>query len=495
MTSNSILEEIRRLHDTGQNGILALAGSGRERVDVFFRDGLIDAVSSNLEAYRLGNYLLKSGRFETRDLDTTQSEAKQERILFGEAVVRRRLLDEVEMAETVRDQGIELLEHVLGNDFSVDSFTVVFRSYSIPARISFPHLLLETCRNANELFEAVPGTKIVLSDTPDLAAYPWEPHELSVLAQLQTPNTFEGLVSATGTQQKALRKILAILSKLGVVEFVAPSDVDIEQPIAGSAALVKSSEFAFEQLIPVVTNPVLSEKLTVARNESSFTSEQFRTLKVCIRQADHAAPLKVIAVSSPEPQDGKSLISANLAFSFAMDPGQRTIILDCDFRNASLQKYLGVLSEPGCLQYLTEGNLSPYCFVRRIQNLYFLTTGGMVRNPIEILSMQKMKQLIERLRKDFDTIILDCPPFTPIADARIVTEFSDALIMVLRRGRTSYTSTDRAFKSADRNKLLGVVFNDVQPMLFHTYHNFEYYGKNPTVYATVQKSAKKYLKS
>ena len=217
MTSNSInsiLEEIRRLHDTGQNGILALAGSGRERVDVFFRDGLIDAVSSNLEAYRLGNYLLKSGRFETRDLDTAQSEAKQEKILFGEAVVRRRLLDEVEMAETVRDQGIELLEHVLGNNFSVDSFTVVFRSYSIPARISFPHLLLESCRNANELFEAVPGTKIVLSDTPDLAAYPWEPHELSVLAQLQTPNTFEGLVSATGMQQKALRKLLPFFRNL-----------------------------------------------------------------------------------------------------------------------------------------------------------------------------------------------------------------------------------------------------------------------------------------
>jgi Mrp family chromosome partitioning ATPase len=109
--------------------------------------------------------------------------------------------------------------------------------------------------------------------------------------------------------------------------------------------------------------------------------------------------------------------------------------------------------------------------------------------------MQKMKQLLGRLRKDFDTVILDSPPYTPIADARIVTGFSDALIMVLRRGRTSYSCTDRAFKSADRNKLLGVVFNDVQPMLFHTYQDFDYYGKKPYAYRTIQNSEKKYLKS
>jgi capsular exopolysaccharide synthesis family protein len=492
MTSNSTLEEIRRLHDTGQNGILRLSSAG-ERVEVSFRDGLIDAVSSNIETYRLGNYLVKSGHLERRDLDTAQSEARREKILLGEATVRRQLLGQIELGATVRQQSIDLLEYALKNDFAIDSFTVLFRSHYVPARISFPHLLLETCRKSDALFEVTPGTKIVLSDESNLAAYPWEPRELSVLLELHTPSTFEGLLSTTKMQQSALKKILGVFATLGVIKIVTPAGVDVEPGI--TQALVANSDFAFEQLIPVVTNPVLSEKLAVARNESSFTTEQFRTLKVCIRQADATTPLKVLAVSSPEPGDGKSLISANLAFSFAMDPGQRTIIVDCDFRNSSLQKYLGVPAEPGFLQYLTEGNLSPYCFVRRIDNLYFLTTGGIVPNPIEIMSMQKTKQLIERLRRDFDTIILDSPPYTPIADARIVTGFSDALIMVLRRGRTSYASTDRAFKSADRNKLLGVVFNDVQPMLYNTYYQSGYYGKNPYSYGTVQKSPKKYLKS
>jgi capsular exopolysaccharide synthesis family protein len=171
-----------------------------------------------------------------------------------------------------------------------------------------------------------------------------------------------------------------------------------------------------------------------------------------------------------------------------MDVGRRVIVVDCDLRSPSLQSYLGVTSEPGLLQYLAEGNLSPYCYVRRIENLYFMTAGGVAPNPIEVLSMNRMKQLIDHLRKDFDTIILDAPPYCPIADARIVTGLSDALIMVLRRGKTTYSSTDIALKSVDRGKLLGIVFNDVQPMLFHTYHNFGYaYGSKQFVYSNGDK--------
>src|SRR5262249_50671361 len=103
------------------------------------------------------------------------------------------------------------------------------------------------------------------------------------------------------------------------------------------------------------------------------------------------------------------------------------------------------------------------------------TAGGIAPNPIEILSMRKMKQLIENLRRDFDTIILDAPPYSPIADARVVTALSDAVLMVIRRGKTSNSSIDQALTAVDRNKLLGVVFNDVKPMLFHTYQQYSYY--------------------
>ena len=99
--------------------------------------------------------------------------------------------------------------------------------------------------------------------------------------------------------------------------------------------------------------------------------------------------------------------------------------------------------------------------------------------------MRKMKELIESLRISFDTIILDSPPYSPIADARVVTALSDGLLMVIRSGRTAYSSSDRAFKSIDPKKLLGVILNDVKPMPFQTYHAYGYYqyGDDRKVYA------------
>jgi Mrp family chromosome partitioning ATPase len=103
-----------------------------------------------------------------------------------------------------------------------------------------------------------------------------------------------------------------------------------------------------------------------------------------------------------------------------------------------------------------------------------MTAGGTTPNPVELLSMNKMKDLIEYLKTDFDMIVLDVPPLAPIPDARIVSALSDGLIVVVRMGKTPYSSIENAFKLVDRNKLLGVVLNDVQAMPFHSYYSYGY---------------------
>jgi Mrp family chromosome partitioning ATPase len=124
---------------------------------------------------------------------------------------------------------------------------------------------------------------------------------------------------------------------------------------------------------------------------------------------------------------------------------------------------------------LSSGPLGPHCFIRRLEDLYFMTAGGIAPNPIEALSMRKMKALVEQLRAMFDVIILDAPPYSPVADARVVTALSDGLIMVIRSGKTGYSSTDRAFQAVDQRKLLGVVLNDVKPMPMQSYQTYGYY--------------------
>jgi capsular exopolysaccharide synthesis family protein len=492
---NPVLEEIRRLNQTAANGVLSLKHAG-ERVEIFFREGMIESAYSNVDGRRLGDYLQQDGYATARELDAVEPVARREKIVMGEAVVRKGLLNQAEVGTAVRRQAIELLNYVFRKNFSVDSFKSDLRSYYAPARITFAQVLLELCRSNSAPLTPKPDVRLALTDEVDLSLFQWSPQELYVLSELQRPHTFEGLLSSTGLQRSNLESILGILDGLGVIRVQEPSAFLQDSE---NGAVVEHSEFPFENLIPVVTNAVLHEKLEVAKNESSFTSEQFKNLKVQLNSANPASPLKVITVSSPDAQDGKSLVGANLAFSFALDPGRRVIVVDCDLRKPSLGDYLGVSSEPGLLQYLANGHLSPYCYVRRVQNLYFLTAGGCAPNPVEILSMAKMRSLVEHLRKDFDTIILDAPPYFPIADARIVTSLSDGLIMVVRRGKTSCTSSDRAFKAVDRKKLLGVVFNDVQPLPFHTYYNFGYYAyghnrKGQSQAPRIGNSFKKYLK-
>jgi capsular exopolysaccharide synthesis family protein len=369
------------------------------------------------------------------------------------------------------------LKHAFKNSFERESFTRGLRSFYIPANINVAFVLLELSRSNMTPFDASASTVIALKTAEDLSGVPWLPKELCVLGELSRSSTVTALLESTGIGEQALRRILGVLDRLGILETLRdeqdPNDA-VPTPVGGNSALIKQTSFPFDRLVPVVTNAVIGEKLEVIRNPSSFISEQFKTLKVRIRE-DCENPPHVMTISSPDQQDGKSLISANLGLALSMEPGRRTVIVDCDLRNPSLNQHLGVSSEPGLIQYLSNGHMPPYCYMRRMGNLYFLTSGGVSENPIELLSLRKMKDLVEKLKVDFDTVILDAPPFSPIADARVVSGLGDGLIMVIRRGKTSLGSIENAFKILDQSKLLGVVFNDVKPLLFNTYFNRGYY--------------------
>ena len=113
--------------------------------------------------------------------------------------------------------------------------------------------------------------------------------------------------------------------------------------------------------------------------------------------------------------------------------------------------------------------------MKRVRNLFVMPAGRAVDNPVELLALDRMEELIDNLRREFDTVIVDCPPLEPISDARILAKLTDGIVLVVRSGRTPYSSAERALRNIDSQKLLGVVLNDVRPMLFNTYYNYGYY--------------------
>jgi protein-tyrosine kinase len=462
-----LIEHIRRIYDEKRTGCLRLEKEDNH-ITISFGEGLIDSAGSSIAQLQLGTILASKKIIETAAVPKLVRYARRKRLLTGNAAVRRNLLDDAELRETIHEQVISTLSYALKNEFKACPFEDSHLNIYMPAQIDPNRLALELARVDLKPMQLAPNSLLSLSNGLRLSHFPWYPQELSVLSCLKTPCTLQDLAMATGMEYPRLSKILCVFNSMKLIKQVeaAPSE---------STALIKRNGFPFEYLTPEIGNAALDIKLETYHNPSSFISEQFKSLKVRLAEAAARAPLKVIAVSSPHTEDGKSLVCANLAISLSRDGGRRVVVIDCDLRNPSLHKLFGASIEPGLLGYLEGDALPAYCYLRRLDKLFVMTAGGVAANPIELLSNARMQELISYLKTEFDVVILDCPPFGPISDAQILTGQSDGFLMVMRCGKTTYGSMEKAFGMLDRSKLVGLIFNDVKPMMFNTQHPYQYY--------------------
>ena len=473
LLTHPLLEKIRQFQDKSYSGSVFLHWE-EEVVRLFFREGLIDAISSNLDQHRLGQYLLGEGILDSKKLETLLASSRRKQMSLGESAVRRKLLDVTELGELIRRQAFQLFKHAMEKDFNVEAVEASLRFFYMPVRLDVESLALELARSKPGTFELPPDLLVHLRNGRGFSHLPWYPREISVLGHLKSPRTLHNLASETGFEPNHLLKILDVFDALEMIEILPTPDVDGQKDGEASAVAWRDG-FFLEHFVPQVRSPAVSDKLELFKEETSFVGEQFKTLKVFLRGVQSERRVKVITISSPDTQDGKSLVTANLALCFSKDPGQRVIVVDCDLRNPTLDKLFGIPLEPGLTAYLESVQLRPYCYMRRLQNLYLMTAGGLPSNPVEMLSLRKMEELMDYLRGEFDTVIIDSPPYASIPDARVLTKLADALVMIVRRRKTTCGSIEQALSVSDRKKLVGFVFNDVKPMLFHTRYNNNYY--------------------
>jgi len=472
LNRNPLLQTIRQIQENGITGSLLLSHSS-QNITVFFRDGLISAVSTNISNHQIGQYLTKRCYLGEKDLSLLVHEGHKRGTLLGETAVCQKILDGSELLELVQDQAAGVLSVGIKEGFEPQGFDrAAPRPFFMPARIDYMQLMLELARNNLQPFKLDPDKLICLRNGKQKAPLPWMPAELSVLTELKEPRTIHELAAATGLEFAHLSKILFVFDTMQLLSFV-------ESASTSSTAIVLRQGYSLESLVPEIRKTALSDKIETIREEPSFISEQFKTLKIRISEIASAHDVKVITFCSPAAQDGKSLVCVNLAASYAGDMNRRVILLDCDLRNPSVHRYLGIPAEPGLRGYLEKDHLQPYCYMRRMDKLFILAAGGVSANPLELLSQDRMRGLIDYLKTEFDTIIIDAPPLTPISDAQLLSSFSDGIVLVVRCGKTTYRDMEKGLRNLDRKKLIGVVANDIQPLLFNTHydHRYYHYGK------------------
>lgn len=201
-------------------------------------------------------------------------------------------------------------------------------------------------------------------------------------------------------------------------------------------------------------------------------SELYRQLRINLEYSTVDRKLKVINLTSTNPEEGKSSVAANLArVSVAKYPN--VLLMDCDLRKPILHKIFEVSNQIGLSDLLVNFDtfdidddkyFQKFKDVKSSNELYILTAGTKTPNPQELLSGEKFKKLIEKLKERFEFIVIDCPPILSVADAIPVSNISDGTIFVVSAKDTNKHDAKTAITQLTRNgaKMLGTVLTKVE---------------------------------
>lgn len=203
--------------------------------------------------------------------------------------------------------------------------------------------------------------------------------------------------------------------------------------------------------------------LLVHEHGRSILNEAFRMVRANLEFMTRNKQNRVIMVTSFNPGSGKSFISLNLAATLALkEKGRKILIIDLDLRRASVSRILSDHSR-GITDYISgqTDNCDSYIQPTPCRGLYLLPVGTIPPNPSELLYSDRLKQLIDKYREEYDYIFLDCPPAELVADASIIAPLADMTIFILRAGlldRRMIPEIDRIYDS-HRYKNFMVILN------------------------------------
>jgi capsular exopolysaccharide synthesis family protein len=202
--------------------------------------------------------------------------------------------------------------------------------------------------------------------------------------------------------------------------------------------------------------------------------EAFRGLRLNVRNAANGSGPVTLAISSPGPGDGKSLISSNLALAFA-EAGYRTLLIDGDIRRGQLHSTFSVPQRPGLVDHLT-GDVAVEDVIRETShgNLFLIPCGTRRHRGPELLAADSTIKVIRSLRSRFDAIIVDTAPLGAGIDPYALGAAAGTMLLVLRTGQTDRKLAQAKLTTLDRLpvRLIGAVLNDIQAEGMYKYYSY-----------------------
>jgi len=240
-----------------------------------------------------------------------------------------------------------------------------------------------------------------------------------------------------------------------------------------------SREVGSRQKLALASSKEAVELVTQSRPRSQM-AESYRALRTSLLLTFAGGPPKVILITSALPEEGKTTTSVNSAIVLAQK-GTRVLLIDADLRRPSIHKTLGMGPKIGLSNVLTGNATLQQAIIPStiLPDLFILPAGTPPPNPAELLASNKMKNVLEELRKQYDHIVIDTPPTLSVTDAVVMSTSADAVVLVIRSGHTTKPALRRArdILLQVNARVCGVLVNAVDLNSPDYYYHYEYQGK------------------
>jgi len=245
-----------------------------------------------------------------------------------------------------------------------------------------------------------------------------------------------------------------------------------------------------------VSSERMSYDMLALERPRSALAEAFRSLRTALSFSMSTQGVRSILVTSPSPLEGKSLVSINLALTFAQ-AGKRVLLVDSDLRKPRIHKTFGLSPTVGLSNLLTSEDamrLGEVIHKTDVENLYVLPSGPRPPNPAELLATERTRGLLNEMERTFDRVIFDTPPVVNVTDATILMHFVGGGLVVIRGFTTQRELAQRASEllQGTQGRMLGVILNNADtPRGAYGYDGYYYYSSQYYYYGDSEESSKK----
>ena len=243
-----------------------------------------------------------------------------------------------------------------------------------------------------------------------------------------------------------------------------------------AAGPARAGAFVTYDVSPARVEPHL---IAVSQPRSAYT-EQYRSLRTKILEAGERKEMRAFVVTSAGVAEGKTLTALNLAWLLAQTEGVRALIIDSDLRRPCATDYLGLEPRPGLSEVLGGELRLEDGIIRLEPSGLHLLPGGRPRDDVaELLSGPSYSRLLSEVRRMFDYIIIDAPPLGIFTDANVLMSRADGGLLVVRAGKTRFSTVDKLLEQMPKDRLLGIVLNrtEEQPDPTSYYYAHRYYNR------------------